>query len=107
MAPSIDAWDEYRKRRKRAFFAFIAYVPVVSVIALLSLCLFSTFTPALVVAFAWMVFLVIVGNVVVRFPCPRCGKWFFAKWWYHNGFARRCIHCGLPKYADPTMPSRI
>jgi hypothetical protein len=21
-------------------------------------------------------------------------------WWYHNSFARRCIHCGLPKWAD-------
>jgi predicted RNA-binding Zn-ribbon protein involved in translation (DUF1610 family) len=65
--------------------------------------LFSTFTPAFVVAIGWMVFFVVAGNLVVRFPCPRCGKWFFAKWWYRNSFARRCVHCGLPKWADPPM----
>ena len=62
---------------------------------------FYTFTSAFVVAIAWMVFFVIAGNLALRFPCPRCGKWFFAKWWCHNNFARRCVHCGLPKYADP------
>jgi Zn ribbon nucleic-acid-binding protein len=31
--------------------------------------------------------------------CPRCGKWFSAKWWYNKGFlARQCVHCGLQKY---------
>jgi len=48
--------------------------------------LFSTFTPAFVLAFAWMVFFVVAENMALRFPCPRCGKWFFAKWWYHNKF---------------------
>ncbi len=27
-------------------------------------------------------------------PCPKCGKGFFRKGLYHNGFARRCLHCG-------------
>lgn len=36
-----------------------------------------------------------------RFPCPRCGEPFI-----HNGkrrdiFARRCLHCGQPRGADP------
>jgi hypothetical protein len=44
-------------------------------------------------------------NLALRFPCPRCGKWFFAKWWYHNNFARKCVHCGLPKWADPNAGS--
>jgi hypothetical protein len=73
----------------------------VVVIALLSISLFSTFTPAFIVAIGWMVFFVIVGNLALRFLCPRCGGWFFEKWWYSNTFARRCVHCGLPKYADP------
>jgi len=100
-----NAWDVYRKRRNLALFAFFGYVPVVSVIAFLSIRLFSTLTPAFVVAIAWMVFFVIAGNLSLRFPCPRCGKWFFEKWWYYNTFARRCVHCGLPKYADPQQKS--
>jgi hypothetical protein len=83
--------------------AFVAYVPVVFGVGLLSAHLFSTFTPAFVLALAWMAFLIIASNLSLRFPCPRCGKCFFAKWWYRKGFARRCAHCGLPKYADPTM----
>ena len=101
MTTQTDAWQEYRKRRNVVLFAFVGYVPVVFVVALLSMRLFSTFTPAFILAFAWMVFFAIAGNVFVRFPCPRCGKPFFAKWWYYNTFARRCVHCGLPKYGDP------
>ncbi len=103
--PHIDPWGEYRKRRNVALFAFIGYVPIVFAIALLSIRLFSTFTPAFVVAFAWMAFVLIASNLVARFRCPRCGKPFFAQWWYYNSFARRCVHCGLRKYADPS-PSR-
>src|SRR5581483_4668326 len=51
------------------------------------------------------VFFVIAGNFALRFPCPRCGKPFFEKWWYYNSAARRCVHCGLPKYADPSTPN--
>jgi hypothetical protein len=86
-----------------AWFALVGYVPVCFGVGVLSMRLFSTFTPAFVVAIAWMIFSVITGNLALRFPCPRCGKWFFTKWWYYNGFARRCVHCGLPKYGDPLV----
>jgi hypothetical protein len=89
MEPSFDSWSEYRKRRNIVLFAFIGYVPVVFGVGVLSMRLFSTFTPAFVLAFVWMAFFVISGNLFLRFPCPRCGKLFFAKWWYHNTFARR------------------
>jgi hypothetical protein len=96
-------WDEYRRRRKLAWFAFLGYVPVCFVVAVLSMRFFSTFTPAFVVAIAWMIFFVVAENLALRFPCPRCGKWFFAKWWYHNNFARMCVHCGLSKWDDPNV----
>src|SRR5262245_40365544 len=34
------------------------------------------------------------------FRCPRCHKPFFHTAWFRNDFARRCVHCGLPKYAS-------
>jgi len=103
---SPDAWDDYRRRRNLAWFAFLGYVPVVFVIAQLSVRIFGTFIPAFVVAIVWMVFFGIAGNLALRFPCPSCGKPFFAKWWYYHGAARRCVHCGLPKYAEPTAKNR-
>jgi hypothetical protein len=102
MNPPHDSWSEYRKWRNISWLAFVGYMPVVFGVGVLSMRLFDTFTPAFVLAFALMVFMVIVGNICLRFPCPRCGKEFFAKWWYYNGFARRCVHCGLAKYADPS-----
>jgi hypothetical protein len=58
---------------------------------------FSTFTPAFVVAIAWMVFFVIAGNLASpTVPLSKSGKWFFAKWWYHNNFARRCVTAACP-----------
>jgi hypothetical protein len=41
-----------------------------------------------------------------RFRCPRCAGLFCRKgWWVHNGFARRCLHCGIevgtPSGDDP------
>ena len=27
--------------------------------------------------------------------CPRCNKMFFYKWYWANGFALKCVHCGL------------
>jgi len=32
-----------------------------------------------------------------RFKCPRCHEEFFANL-IHNPFARRCVHCKLPKW---------
>lgn len=99
--PVPEAWNEYRKRRNTVLMVVVGYMPVMFGIGLLSQQLFSTFAPAFAAAFAGMAFLVIAFNMLLRFPCPRCGKWFFATWWYHNNFARRCVHCGLPKYAAP------
>ena len=95
-----ESWREYRKRRNLLLFAFLGYVPVVFIVALVTMRVFGSTTPAFVAAFTWMAFYVIAGIRFQRFKCPRCGKWFFAKWWYHNMFARRCVHCGLTKYSQ-------
>lgn len=96
---SIDPWQEYRRRRNLAWFAFFGYVPIVGVIAVAAGHLFESTTPGFIVAVGWMVFFLVAGFRCQSFRCPRCSKWFFAKWWYRNPLARRCVHCGLPKYA--------
>jgi|ERR1035441_1744215 hypothetical protein len=100
MTGSNDAWGGFRRVRNIVWLAFLGYVPIVAFIAFVSVRLFSTLTPAFIAAFAWMGFFLIAGNLFIRFPCPRCGKPFFSKWWYYNSFARRCVHCGLKKYAE-------
>jgi hypothetical protein len=100
MSGLVDPWREYRKRRNLALFAFLGYMPVVFLIGVVAIRLFQTTVPFYVAAFSWMIFYAVASLRCSSFRCPRCGKWFFAKWWYHNGFARRCVHCGLPKYAS-------
>ncbi|HEY2381329.1 MAG TPA: hypothetical protein VGK48_09130 [Terriglobia bacterium] len=59
-------------------------------------------------ALLWMGSLIAVGYPKINFRCPRCRELFFRKFddrpwrmsWQHNPFARRCMHCGLPKWAS-------
>jgi hypothetical protein len=102
MADYSESWQEYRKRRNLLLFAFFGYMPIAGFLAFLTTKVFNSETAALVVLGSWLVFYGVAGIRFQMFRCPRCGRWFFAKWWYHNIFARRCVHCGLPKYADPS-----
>ena len=92
MCAPTDPWQEYRRRRNLVLYAFLGYVPCVSVIALLAQFLFHNLTLGFVAAIAWMTFFAVAAIRHTSFRCPRCGKWLFAKWWYHNPFARRCVH---------------
>src|SRR5215470_10393064 len=64
-------WSEYRKWRNVSLFALVGFVPVVFSVGVFSMRLFDTFTPALALAFACIAFAVIIGNMCLRFPCPR------------------------------------
>ena len=47
----------------------------------------------------WLIAVVLLNSHGMRWPCPRCGKPYFSATLYYNSFARRCLHCGLPKWA--------
>src|SRR5437867_3660298 len=101
MSEPVDPWQEYRRRRNLILFAFLGYLPLVFVTAVAADRLIYTSAPAIVVALGWMIFFAVAGIRCQRFRCPRCGKVLFSKSWYHHSDARRCVHCGLPKYAPP------
>jgi hypothetical protein len=93
-----DAWRDLRRRRLVLLLVWLAYIPVELAalrISTLAGVKFNYIGPS--IAVLWMVLLGIAGLRVATFPCPHCGEWFFAKWWFHNPFARKCVHCGLPK----------
>jgi len=92
-------WNEYRRRRRLFFAIFLSYVPGVWLVAIPVMYWFGSETPVYFIAGAWMIAFAVAGSRVSMFPCPRCGKWFFATWYFHNPLARRCVHCGLPKWA--------
>ena len=57
-----------------------------------------------VLAPMWMIGFVVTSFRCQFFRCPRCHQRFFGTWWYHNSFARRCVHCGLPKWTEGDGP---
>src|SRR3954463_747137 len=94
-----DNWQRYKRVRNLFWVLFLGLFPA---LLMMLVALGTSFeSPGLVIAAVWFVLLLMVGNRVSRWRCPRCGKIFAGAWWYNKGFAaRNCEHCGLPKYAS-------
>jgi hypothetical protein len=112
--PYSPAWRRYRRLSRTFWVLFLSFLPGVAVVSRL---------PAVprggdavfVAGLAWMIAFSAIGYAKWNLQCPRCGELFFHKFddrawrmsWRHNPFARRCMHCGLPKWAarDPGPPT--
>jgi Zn ribbon nucleic-acid-binding protein len=107
MADAPDPWQEYRRRRNLFLFVFFAYVPLIGVFGVVAKHV-GTWATAIVyvISAGWIIFIVAAAIRLRLFKCPRCRSLFFSKWWYGNVFARRCVHCGLSKYASVPAASR-
>jgi hypothetical protein len=107
------AWRDYRRRRFISLALALSYLPGAMAIFLavgLPLTALTGIHPdyfGFAIGVSWMIALVIAGIRLQTFSCPRCRKWFFATWWYRNPFARKCVHCGLPKWATSDVTLRI
>lgn len=104
MTSHEDHWKEFKRRRLIAWIFLVTMLPVILLFGWLFNVLLEMEDVELYVAYAWLAAWGIAVMRVTLFPCPRCKKWFFAKWWVSNVFARKCIHCGLPKFSE-TDPS--
>ena len=93
-------WNEYRKRRNLVLFAFLGFMPFVGAVGSLSGKMFHTDAIFTVFALSWLGFIAVSSVRLNCWPCPRCSKWFAGTWLYRIPFARRCVHCGLPKYSN-------
>jgi Zn ribbon nucleic-acid-binding protein len=100
MASYQQNWKEYKRLRNTFIVLLLGGVPVFALVGMLSVKLFHSATPASVVAILWFALFFFNGIRLQLWRCPRCEDWFSGTWWYNKSFlARRCVHCGLPKYA--------
>jgi hypothetical protein len=93
------AWADLRWRIRLFWIVFLTYLPGVALITWLWPNLFEGL--GFIVAIPWMIAFIIAGFYRHSFGCPRCGKWFFSTDWWQNPFSRKCLHCGLQRWAKP------
>ena len=101
-------WDEFRRRRRKylwfcaTFSLFFIYGLALKLIdAAIGLDPHDLLTAVLVFPMfliipVWFVTMVILGERVMHWRCPRCGKSFCRSWFGWSPFVRKCRHCGLP-----------
>ena len=92
-----DAWDDYRRRRNFFLFIFLGYVPWGALVMFATGKLRLPQPAMLVLIGAWFVMYPVAAIRLNLWTCPRCGNPFYQRWWYHNSFARKCVHCGLAR----------
>jgi predicted RNA-binding Zn-ribbon protein involved in translation (DUF1610 family) len=102
-----EAWGRYRRASRGFWILFVFFLPVMAATdrAFASLG-YRREAVVFVIAPAWMLAFAVIGYRTWNFRCPQCGELFFHRFddrpgrqgWIHNPFARRCPHCGLPKW---------
>ena len=110
--PYTLAWRSYRRWSLAFWLAFLGFLPGVALVDHASRAHGGQGNLTMPVAFAWMAVFAVAGYRKSNFACPRCGEMFFRRFdsrparrdWQHNPFARRCMHCGLPKWAAADPP---
>jgi len=98
-----EAWATHRKTTQVLWGLIAGWIPFYLVIAETSARFLpkSNFKYAFIAAAAYIAGLVVVGNMVNLFRCPRCGSRFYAWGPFglgHNMFKRHCRNCGLCKW---------
>ena len=97
------AWQDYRWRRRWFFIAWLGGPVCIFALTACLVFLWCTFPESIGIGLGllWMASFMLTGGRLTWFRCPRCREPFFCTWWYSNQFARKCVHCGLPKWSEP------
>jgi hypothetical protein len=93
-------WSKFRRLRNFGIVAVVTSIPFLTIVGLAVRRFNWPDSAFLVVALLDVAFLTVPWSLLALFRCPRCGKRFFTTLWYRNPFARKCVHCGLPKYSN-------
>ena len=99
------AWNDYRRRRALFWTGFLGFIPAEALIGVPLGRLIGSDVPFLVIAIGSIALFLFAGLRLFNFRCPSCGKRFFMRGFAYNQFARRCLHCGFPKYGPAVVES--
>src|SRR5258707_11102439 len=97
----IGPWRDYRKR---VIFFFGSWLGGFFILTLLAFALSAAQLGNLinlvmpVLGVIWFTTFILAAIRLQLFRCPSCNQQFFKASWYCNPFARKCVHCALPKW---------
>lgn len=101
-----EPWVAFKKSERLFHVLLLSYIPGMVVVLLLMthFAVLARDWVFLLVGLAWLAAFGIAGARCLLFRCPRCVHPFFIKraWgWarFYNPLARRCLNCGLWKWA--------
>ena len=103
-------WEKLRSLRRRIVKIAFAGVAIIALVPLSQKLPRAWAVPLGFAVFAaWVVLIILFYIAVIQhryWSCPRCGQPFHFKYGMlgrisiSNPFAGRCLHCGLPKWAE-------
>ena len=106
----VENWRDYRRRVRRVYWSGLGGFFLLFLLMLLAWALVQGLgvlslrqvIPVLfyVFGFSWLAAFAISLIRLADWRCPRCGNSFFARGFGRNPLARRCLHCGLAKWAE-------
>jgi hypothetical protein len=102
IAPGGDyasAWNDYRRRRRWYFSIACGGLAAIITLAMLFSGQSVQCLNFLVLAPIWAIAFSVAAIRLCRFICPRCGRPFCATRLVAHLYTRRCVHCGLPRWA--------
>ncbi len=50
--------------------------------------------------FGWIAFVLVMLTIIHEMKCPQCGERFYARGLDFWQMTAKCLHCGVPKYAE-------
>jgi len=101
-----DPWSGYRRLRMVEFAALGTWLATfILIFAVPATHVLRPFWWALAPGpFLW---LLIANYRSTKWRCPRCGEPFFRRGFLRTDiWAQECVHCGLPKWTDPSSLPR-
>lgn len=92
-------WEDYSRRVRWFFGSWLGGFAVVGLLAAVLGRLAIAGLVLTILAVAWIALFIVLAVRLQLFKCPRCRQKFFMAFSHYNPFARRCVHCGLPKWS--------
>lgn len=101
--PYRKRWNDLRQRQWICMVAMLGLLPAYTLFRRISEALIGSDALGRAMGATWSVCVLAALAWLATWSCPRCERPFFSTFWLANPFARRCMHCKLPKWETPRL----